>query len=106
MSTTHSNHQLGHCANAKNFPEHVTTEWYHFHQIPPTHNQVHIQILRKRKFPGIGVTTNLPIMRYPLLIEQTGPEFGTTETNIAVIILVVAVITVVVVGVVAAEVEA
>jgi hypothetical protein len=46
------------------------------------------------------------IMRYPLLIEQTGPEFGTTETNIAVIILVVAVITVVVVGVVAAEVEA
>ncbi len=94
MSTTRSNHQLGHCADAKNFPEHVTTECYHFHQTPPTHNQVHIQILKKEK-----------ISRH-WCYKQTGPEFGTSETNIAVIILVVAVITVVVVGVVAAEVEA
>jgi hypothetical protein len=61
---------------------------------------------KRENFQALVLQSNLPIMRYPLLIEQTGPEFGTTETNIAVIILVVAVITVVVVGVVAAEVEA
>lgn len=68
---------------------------------------LHARRLSKHPQPADNVPLrHLPIMRYPLLIEQTGPEFGTTETNIAVIILVVAVITVVVVGVVAAEVEA